>query len=798
MRGVSAKIHTNEIGEINTVNRPSAVLWIASLAIFFSCVPISMAQSRPFLVKEIEMVGTNRVDDGVILEAITLRDGDIFDENDSAALIKEVFALGLFADVSLYRTNDTLVIKVVEYPGIKSVELSGFLAIDTDDDLFRDSLEETGVAPGKIFSRTALAYVKEGLRRRYFATGKYNAKISTRVEDVDNSQVAIFIDVVEGETVILRRLRLHGNKSFDFDAISEGFFLREVPWYKFWSSEDEYSKSKLDHDLEQIRNFYLDRGYLAFQILDATVSLTHDNLYMDIDIFVEEGLRYRVRDISIAFVGERDLAQKKIIRSKIQLKRGDIFSRSLALQSTQGIGAFLRSEGYPFAVVDLIQNLIDPLAQVDLVIFVDKKKLGYVRRINIIGNQFTDDQVFRRELRQLEGAVYSGDAIAASRRRLQRLPYVEGVEIRDVVLEGSDDLLDLDFILKEKPSGNLNFSAGYSDTAGPLLSVSLNQENFLGSGNGINLVFNNSKVNTQYSLQVVNPYFTDAGVSRVMRANFRRTDFTQAGVTNSNTEQLGAGIGFGIPVSEDDTLNLSLDVENIQLSCSGVTTSNSLSCFSTDLQDFIQRESDDYTNFIFGTSLVLDTRNSGFFPTEGQHTSLGLRVWTPGSDLNYYTLRYRQASHLSLNEEADWVFVPRFNVSFANTYLGTSEVPFYDRSYLGGTRNLRGYRRNSVGPKDSSGNAIGGDFLVASNFDLFFPTTQWHGNERLYFSLFMDVGNVYRDIGYFDVGELRASFGLYGRWLTALGALSFSFSSPLNDQVGDKTESFQFDLGASF
>ena len=472
------------------------------------------------------------------------------------------------------------------------------------------------------------------------------------------------------------------------------------------------------------------------------------------------------------------------------------------LKTNSQISNILKDIGYASARVDAIPQPDKENDAVDVTFFPNLGPLTYVRRINIRGNIATDDEVFRHELRQLESAPYSARKIELSKRRMQRLPFVSAVTIEENPVEASNNQVDLDFEIEERKSGSFNIGAGFSDSEGAVLSLQLSQSNFLGTGNQVSTVFNNSKSNTRYALKFTDPNHTMDGVSRTLAASYSSTDYGELDVSYIDTDEINLGVNYGIPISESDTLGLGIRWEETRYRDSLGTSSDEDR--DINLKECLGREDEDqdtytFRNYVITTGLAYDTRDSALFAKEGARVSTNLELYGPGSGLTYYKANYSHRQYFPLDEDKAFVFSPRLLLSYADKYGDTPAVPCTDRFFAGGTKTVRGYASNSLGDsRTSAGRPEGGNFRAVGNFDLYFPTDFLYDSKRLRASIFSDIGNVFGDFEDFDFSELRGSLGINVSWITAIGAVTFNFATQYNNKSEDETETFQFDLGTNF
>lgn len=736
-----------------------------------------------FVVEDIELEGLERIEPGTVFTYLPIQVGDRFDTNRSAEIVQALFDTGFFSDITLRRRDNVLVVEVEERPAIAEITFEGNEDI-SDEDLTA-ALESVEIARGRVFNRSVLERLENELVQQYLARGKYNVKVDTEITELERNRVVIKIDISEGAVARIKRVNVVGNEEFTEEELTEDFESGIPPWWAFFSSRDKYSKEKLTGDLETLRTHYLDEGYLKFNIDSTQVSITPDNQDIYITINIDEGERYTVSEVKLA--GEFVVPEQEL-EELLKVEPGDTFSRSQVVKSVDDISRRLGDEGYAFANVNPIPEVNEARKEVSLTFFVDPGQRIYVRRINILGNANTSDEVYRRELRQIEGGWYSLSDIELSRQRVQRLPYVESVEINTERVPGVDDMVDLNVSVKERLAGNFAIGAGYSQSQGFLFNLALTQDNFLGTGKRVGIRFDNSDFNTIYSFTYTNPYYTIDGVSRGFSVNYTETDAAEANISDYSAEQLGANITYGIPFSEFDTLRASGGYRDVSIG----TTINT----PPEIRDFLDDNGDEYNIFQLSSSLIHDTRNRTVFADRGNLQRLNLEAAVPGSDLEYYRTDYSNLQYIPLT--SGLTLSLNGEVAYGGGYGNTTDLPFFEKYYGGGFGTVRGYEANSLGPRDSFGEPLGGNFRVISNIELLFPPPFTEEASNLRFGLFFDAGNVFGDVGDFDVSELRTAVGLATSWITPVGALTFSLAQALNDEPGDDTETFQFNIGTIF
>ena len=761
-----------------------------------------------FVVRDIRVEGLDRISRGTVFSDLPIVVGDRVDTAQSSLWIKALYGTGYFEDVRVALKRDVVVFSVSERPGIASIVFAGNK--DISDEQLTEVLDQAGISVREVFNRHFLELLTQGLTEQYQALGNFNVRVGTRVHELPENRVQLEITVDEGEVSKIRRFEIMGNRKITDKELFKSIESGTAGWYEFWSSRDDYSRLKLAGDIEAIRSVYLNRGFLDFEVTGTRVSLHSNKQDIYVEITVDEGEQYRIGDVSLSC---RPEIRRSSLAKHIDIRKGELFSRADILASSGAIELELKNSGYAGAKVNAVPDQDSENRTVDIVFLVNPGRKTYVRRINLTGNHGTSDETFRRELRQLESGEYSARNIELSKRRLQRLPYVQSAEVEvlpikdETGLQAADDQVDLNFHVEESRSGNVNLGAGYSDAEGAVISFSLNQDNFLGTGNRVGFVFNNSNVNTNYTVSFFDPYYTLDGISRSWSVLYRSIDNAEQDINNTETDEARVHLGFGVPLSENDTLNVGLSLQNIDLSpgdgigarlrnyyedqC-GWTPQNRRLMSPRVIRDC------SFFNLVTTTSFDYDTRDRSLFPTEGSKIRGSLQVFVPIDGLAYYKLDYFHRYYQSLSDNDDYVFAGKTRVSYANRYGKTIGVPPYDRFFAGGASSLRGYFNNSLGPQDVNGDPLGGDFRVLLGTDLYFPTDFLYDRQRLRVSAFVDYGNVFENVGEFSVTDMRGSYGLHLRWLTAVGSISLSFASHFKDQAGDETESFQFDLGGNF
>ena len=741
--------------------------------------------AETFRLQDIQIEGLERIEAGTVFTYLPIKVGDELDERQTANIIRTLYKTGFFNDIQLRREGNVLVVVVQEKPGIASISFDGNKILD--DEQLTEILTDVGIASGRVFNRSVLERLENELLQQYFSFGKYSVNVDTQVRELPRNRVDVAIRIVEGDVAKIKQVKIVGNKSFEEDELIDDFESGLKPWYAIWGTRDRYAKQKLQGDLEILRSHYLNHGYLKFDIESTQVSISPDKEDIFITVNIDEGDQYVLDKIELA--GNFILPEDELL-PLVDLKSGDIFSRAKIVQSTQAITHKLGDEGYAFPNINPVPEIDEENKKVNITLFIDPGKRIYVRRINFTGHKATRDEVYRRELRQMEGGWYSQKNVESSRRRIQRLFYVEAVEIDTKRIPGVEDFVDLDVDIKERLAGSFNIGAGLSSSQGAVLSTSVSQENFLGTGKTVAFSINTSKVNTVYALNYINPYYTIDGVSRGFGFNFVSTEADEADISDFNTDQFGVNMSYGIPLTEVDRANVF-----IQLRTTNVSTSSNT---PLEVLEFIRDNGDEYLNLTLTSSIAHDTRNRSLFPDRGNRQRVSLEFTVPGSDLEFYKLSYENAFYSPLGET--FTLSLGSEIGYGDQYGDTTDLPFFEKYRAGGFSTVRGYESNSLGPRDSFGEPFGGNFLTTARADLLFPPPPlpFISRDNAKMSLFVDVGNVFEEFDDFDTSEVRGAFGVGMNMITGFGGISAVISSTFNDEAEDDTEAFQFNLGTSF
>jgi len=804
----------------------------------------STAFAQSFYVSDIRVEGLQRISARVLFSEFPI---DVGDEVNTSILRRAssiLFKTGNFDDIELYRDGDVLIVKVKERPSISSIEIEGNETLPTE--VLMDALNQSGLSEGEIFKRVTLDRIHLELERQYTGQGRYGAKIETKTIDRSRNRVALSINITEGDVASILHINIVGNKVFSDEELLGNFELRAPGFWSFFRKDDLYAREKLSGDLETLRSYYLDRGHINFSIESTQVSISPDKQDVYLTINIAEGEKFIVSDVKIA--GEIPV-DEKAINALILIRPGMVFSNKMMTVSNDLISKRLGNEGYIFAKVNGIPDINEEEKTVELTFFIDSGDRTYVRRINFVGNTKTADEVLRREMRQMEGSWASGHRIEQSKARLNRLGFFKEVDVTTPRVPDTPDQIDVNYLVEEGNFGELSASIGYSGGSGGLiLSGSLSQNNFLGSGNRVSLNLNRSEFQENYSFSFDDPYFTVDGVSRGFNIFFRETDYEEGNGPNTITNSFGGSVSFGYPISEIERLRFSFGYSNTE------TLQRSDIAYIAEIKEFL-KEQDNFDTVTVTGGWSKSTLNRGLFPDRGASQTLSLQASLPSmSELEYYKLTYSGQKYYPLSSllpnnrflltAQGWALRFKTELGFGDGYGETDLLPFFQHFRSGGFGSVHGYRQNTLGPTsteilvfdpnatglnclgpqgpiDADGNAecvtdtdpFGGNALIEGSAEIIFPVPFVKDKRSFRTAFFLDAGNVFDtrrqaynvETGLFDgqsfkldFGDLRYSYGIGLTWMTAIAPLSFVVALPFGDEPGDSTRTFQFELGRVF
>src|SRR6201992_51522 len=801
---------------------------LASVALFTHCA-IALAQQAAneaqFTVGNIRVEGLQRISEGTVYNYLPVNIGDHLTNARVREAIRALYATGFFRDVQLRREGNTLVVVVLERPSIESFEITGNKDIKTED--LQKQLRGVGLATGKTFDRSVLEDVTQYLTDQYYSRGKYAVKVDTHVEEETGKRVQIKIEIKEGKRAKIRQINLVGNHTYKQKDVLDAFELKTPNWKSWYKQDDRYSRESLQGDLEKLRNYYMDRGYANFQIDSTQVAIAPEKDDIFITVNLTEGEVFKISDVKLAgtFVVPKAELEKLVI-----VKPGQIFNQKLITSTQELIQNRLGMDGYAFAKVDPVPTPNNQTHEVSLTFFVDPGNRVYVRNISYNGSNRINDEVLRREMRQLEGGWLSNTSLERSKQRIQRLPYVKNVSFETTPVTGSPDMVDTNLKSEEAPSAQLGGGIGYSETYKFQLNGSYTDANFVGTGQRISLELNGGAFSKVYSLQHTDPYTSVGGVSRTESVTYRDVTQFVSSSSNFSSKTISGGVTWDYPITEYQYLRVGGSLNSSQL------LTNSLGS-ALQAQEWVQQNGhpyqriahDDTTNneyVFYGTNFKTfegligwgwDPRNRTLFADHGMRQTVSLSSTVPGGDVEYWVGNYNFLQYVPIYGPIIYSF--QFTLDYGAPFGGTTALPPYRHYFAGGPDDIRGYRESRLGPKDQFGNPYGGNMKVVNRNELILPMPEkWRQTARV--SLFFDMGNVFstsKDIKFFgpdevspanynfSVHDLKRSTGIAVQWLGPLGMFRFSLGLPLNAQHsnltnnwGDETEVFQFSIGQAF
>ena len=753
---------------------------------------ISVHAAEPFQASDIRIDGLKRVSSGSVFDALTIQPGDRVTDADISLATRALFETGFFDQVEVRADGDVLVIEVTERPAVSRIDIEGNQAIKTDDLL--DSLRRAGIVEGDVLKRATLDQLEQAIQRQYTSRGRYDATVSSQIIEQDRNRVGLKISIYEGSVATISRIAIVGNEAFDDDTLLDEMSLTEPGVFTWFSGSDNYETEKLSADVEAIRSYYLNRGYVNVEVSEPQVELSENLEDVFITITVNEGQEFRVGAVNVG--GDQPIDLSAAVE-EMTLQSGEIFSRRLVNEAVNTMSKKLGDAGYARAQVRAVPEINDETQTVDVTLVVTPGPLVYVRRVEFRGNTDTSDVVLRREIPQLEASVSSAAAIEKGRINLQRLGFFSLVRASTRPVPDQPDQVDVVYEVKEQASGSLSASVGFSQGEGVLLGAAVNQKNFLGSGNALSFSLQSSDSTKEARFSFTDPYYTIDGVSRGVDLYFAQTDFDSTGTADYSTDETGLGLTFGYPVSNESRISTSFAVQNTNLDAKASGSRASyIDTFFTSEGLSSSATTADFVEYKVGAAYSFDTLNKAFLPTDGTRHRLSFDLSIPGSDLEYYTASYLGETYIPVLEQEDVSLKFKTRLGYGDGVGDSQGLPFLKNFFAGGIRTVRGYTYNSLGPTDSNGEQIGGNVLITGTAALQFPMPGIKETDQARLSLFGDAGQVYADNA--ELGDLRYSAGLALAWITPIGPLSFTYVSALNSKSTDETEGFQFSIGSTF
>ncbi len=741
----------------------------------------SSALAEEFVIRDIRVEGVQRTETGTVFSHLPVHVGDTFDPAKGVAAVRSLYETGLFKDIRLEADGDVLVVILEERPAIAAVELTGLKEFDKDT--VKKSLKEVGLSEARVYDRSLLDRAEQELKRQYLSHGLYGVKVTTTVTPVERNRVNITIAMDEGEISKIRAIQFTGNKAFSDGTLSEQMELSTPGWFTWYTNHDKYARQKLQGDEEKLRSFYLSRGYLDFNIESTQVSISQDKKDIFITINLVEGEKYKISAVKLA--GETLGLDEEFTRM-IDVKPGEIYNGERMTAIAKRMTDRLSVLGYAFATANPVPEANKAKQEVAFTFLIDPGRRAYVRHVNIIGNSHTRDEVIRREIRQFETAWYDSDKVRLSRDRIDRLGFFEKVEVETPAVPATQDQIDVNYTVKEKPNGTIQAGAGYSQTEHLVLNGSYTQQNVFGSGHAVGIQLNTSYASRTVSLSHVDPYWTDDGISRTDEIYERASNLSRLRLASVDIGTKGLSERIGVPFTEFDTVFFGLGIEETNIDLTPYSPFRYV--------DYVNRFGNTAAGLIATAGWARDNRDNVIAPTKGVYQRSFLEIGTPLLDLQYYKLTYQYQQFLALSNR----FTLAFNgqVGYGGTYTQNATFPIFKNFYAGGIGSVRGYEPGTLGPRDTNGNPLGGVKETNGSIEALVPLP---GADRSLRALaFVDGGNVWGSDQGVSLGELRYALGLGVAWISPIGPLKLSFAFPMHKQPGDLVQRFQFQIGTGF
>lgn len=818
---------------------------IVGLTIFGAFSPFAnakqseIAKNTGFIVEEIQVNGLQRMELGTFFNMLPLQVGERLEPSRVPTIIRTLFSAENFDDIRILRDGNILLIDIVERPTISDITIDGNNDIKTEQ--IMEVMKHSGFAKGEVYNPAAIKNIVDGMQEQYFSHGKYSVNITNNVIRRSRNRVLIEFDIKEGEPARIQSINIVGNQLFSDDDLLNQFELSTGGWLSVFTSDDQYAREKLSGDLETLRSYYLDRGYLKFNAVSTQVAISPDRKGMFITINVDEGEKFEVAKIS--FSGDLILSEERL-KQLMPLTQGETYSAAAISFAEEQIKQNLGYFGYAFAKVTSVPNVKLGTNKVDLNIFIDPGKKVYVNRINFSGNETTNDRVLRREARIMEGGALSTAQVERTKILLQRLTYIEEVEVETPKIEDKEDRVDINYKVKERSAGTISGGLGYGSTFGLSVNANVSHNNFMGSGKMVGFAVNKNSFSTNYSLNYFDPYFTIDAISLGAGLSYRTQDFGEFNDTATLLDTAALDFNMGYPINEMSRLNFGIGYQTNDLSANGRLSQQIIDFFDSNGLDARTDPDFSYDLVKFSASIIRNSLNRGIFPDRGTKQVLSLSGAVPGSDLEFYKIDYSIDHYIPIAPR--WSLLSRFKLSFGDGYGKTSKLPYFENFFSSGSQTVRGFERNTVGPKEIfrtpqslagdtlvdefdrtnttflpaefdliqlGSRSIGGNARTLISTELIFPIPFVEANNSLRSSFFVDVGNLWDTEFSYDeytpeqiaiipdfsrVDTYRASAGISLQWLSPMGPLVISLSKIYRSELGDRRENFSFNVGQSF
>lgn len=739
-----------------------------------------LAQAERFIVSDVRVEGLQRITAGSFFNYLPIKRGETLDDSDYSLIIRQLYQTEFFDAVNLSRDGNTLVVEVEERPIIAEIRISGNKELKKKDLL--KGLAANGLSEGDTFDVAKLNSVRQELLNLYYSRSKFDVILNTKTTPLGDNRVILDIEIQEGISARIKQINIVGNKAFSEAHLLKKIKLSTGKWHSVLTGSDQYSGEKLRGDIDALEAFYLNRGFLDFRVKSTQVSLTDDKKHVYITINIKEGLPYRISESQFS---RQTILNKTTLQDSLKYGVGEYYSREKVRASQQSIKDELGDLGYAFANVQVLPMIDKKRHEVALQYMIEPNRRTYVRRVEFTGNYKTNDEVLRREMRQMEAAPYHHTKLERSAQRIQRLGYVSSVKRKQRPVDGRPDQVDVIYEIVETPNRSVTAGVGYGSASGVLFNVGYETANFLGTGNRFVFDFSTSDTSRDYSIEFTDPYFTVDGISRSFSLYYREKNESKADIGDWTSDNWGAFLRFGFPVNEYESFRIGGGYRGID-----IKTGNTV---APEIPEWLNAHGTKFDEFVLDFNWTHDTRDKTVFATRGGVTRFSAEMTVPGSDETYYKVGLRNRTYFKLHEKL--LASIRADVSYGAGYGDSEDLPFFRHYYAGGLRTVRGFKSNTLGPRWSNNDIKGGDLRVTGGAELIFPWHLGQDAETVRLGAFVDFGNVFDQADDFDVADFRYSTGLYILWRSPIGPLNLSYGVPLNEKPGDELERFQFTIG---
>jgi len=763
------------------------------LTIFIVLINSTVCAAESVLISDIKIEGLQRVEPGLVFNNIPFELNDSVEDVDVSATIKLLYKTGQFKDISLEQEGSKIIIIVNEKPVILELNFTGLKSFQEEN--LKIGLSQMNVASGLVFDKTDLKKVEQEISRQYLSLGKYTASVTAEAIPLERNRMQVNIYVEEGGISRIKKINIVGNRLFTSQSLLGGFNLKETNLLSWYNKDDRYSRQVLNGDLESLRSFYMDRGYLDFKINSSLIRISENKKHVYIDISLDEGNKYTFAASKLS--GKYENVPELLLKAQIGTYQGNVFSRSEVTNSTARLNQILGDYGYAFSNANAIPDIDKEERTVAFNYFIDPGKKIYVRRINFFGNEKTKDSVIRRELRQFESSWYSKSKVDRSKTRLTQTQYFDKVDLQTSNVPGVTDQIDVNIHVNERNTGKLMLGAGVSSGEGLVGTFTVSQSNFLGTGNTVTSSISTGEVNKTYALSYTDPYWTDDGVARTFGAYRKDVNTSDLSTAAYNTFSYGTNVDFNVPLTEYNSIafGATLDLTDIEL---GTNATQEYKDYCSSISGNSSSNNCNSDSLSISAGYGRDTRNNAQFPTSGQVFRASAQVGVPVFDMNYYVLSGKAEKYWPL--QGGMSFKLKGTVGFADSY-GDKKFPFFKNFFMGGTNTVRGYDQASVGEKtlNASTGALettGGKKSLLGSAELFFPPPGLKNVKSFRLSTFIDGGGVFKNG--VDADLARFSAGVGAVWLSPFGPLSITYAKALNDDINDKLKTLQFGMGGAF